>query len=173
MDAGGQEDFEIIYRAHSEMVKRYLQRRVQQAHMAEDLCADVFVAALISLDTFDPSQGTFRQWLMGIARHRLSRLWQTAARAREADARVASLEAAPSEEPDMERAEWRAMTPALHRELGHLPDPYRVVVTLRYLCGCSYEQISTLVGCPSATARVRAHRGLAMLRKRLDPEGRA
>lgn len=170
MDAGGKEDFESLYQSHYEVVRRYINRQVYDTHLVDDLCADVFETALTSLGTFDPTRGTFRQWLIGITRHRLSRLWQTTVRAREARARLAGLEAAYRDEPGIERAEWRAMAEGLHRELKGLPDMYRIALDLRFLHDCTYEQISALVGCPPATARVRVHRGLAILRTRLDPE---
>jgi RNA polymerase sigma-70 factor (ECF subfamily) len=38
--------FEAFYRAHIELVRRFVARRVSDPHLAADLTADVFLAAI-------------------------------------------------------------------------------------------------------------------------------
>jgi RNA polymerase sigma-70 factor, ECF subfamily len=42
-------------------------------HLAEELHQEVWLAALGGFDQFDATRGRFRDWLLGIARHRVSR----------------------------------------------------------------------------------------------------
>ena len=41
--------------------------------VAEDATQEVWLLAIERFDQFDPSRGTFRDWLLGIARHRAFR----------------------------------------------------------------------------------------------------
>jgi RNA polymerase sigma-70 factor, ECF subfamily len=47
-------------------------------HLAEELHQEVWLAALEGFDQFDASRGRFRDWLLGIARHRVSRHYRAA-----------------------------------------------------------------------------------------------
>jgi hypothetical protein len=49
--------FEAFYRAHVEVVARFVARRVGDPHLAADLIADVFVAAIDSASTYPPERG--------------------------------------------------------------------------------------------------------------------
>lgn len=40
---------------------------------AEDLCSDILMTAIGSITTFDVTRGSLDAWMLGIARHRLSR----------------------------------------------------------------------------------------------------
>jgi RNA polymerase sigma-70 factor, ECF subfamily len=44
--------------------------------LAEDIHQEVWLAALEGFDHFDAGRGRFRDWLMGIARHRVSRYFR-------------------------------------------------------------------------------------------------
>src|SRR5205823_4190533 len=42
-------------------------------HVAEDVNQEVWLLAIEQIDRFDPGRGEFRDWLLGIARHRALR----------------------------------------------------------------------------------------------------
>src|SRR5262249_60147448 len=42
-------------------------------HVAEDVNQEVWLLAIEQFDRFDPGRGRFRDWLLGIARHRALR----------------------------------------------------------------------------------------------------
>ena len=48
---------EAFYRDHVEAVQRFVARRVSDPHLAADLTADVFLAAVDSASSYDSSRG--------------------------------------------------------------------------------------------------------------------
>src|SRR5437763_1376852 len=78
---------ERFYRAHVEVVERFIARRVADAHLAADLTADVFLAAIDAARSYDSRRGTPSAWLVGIARNVVSSEFRRAARERRARGR--------------------------------------------------------------------------------------
>src|SRR3954465_687032 len=60
--------FEVFYREHLEPVQRFVARRVADPHLAADLTAEVFLAAVDSASTYRPDRGSPGAWLGGVAR---------------------------------------------------------------------------------------------------------
>lgn len=63
------EAFERFYRAHVDMVGRFIARRVSDPHTVADLTADVFLAAIASAHRYRPERGSVAGWMHGVARH--------------------------------------------------------------------------------------------------------
>ncbi|MFC7713577.1 RNA polymerase sigma factor [Nonomuraea recticatena] len=51
---------------------RFVVRRVNDPHLAADLTADIFLAALDSAHTYRPGRGSEIAWLYGVARNVVS-----------------------------------------------------------------------------------------------------
>jgi RNA polymerase sigma-70 factor (ECF subfamily) len=63
----------------------------------------------------------------------------------------------------------------LHGQLDQLSEKYRLVLTLRYLQGLFYEEISTTLNLPMGTVKthIQRARGILMERKRAWDRGKA
>src|SRR4051812_16547667 len=61
--------FEVFYREHLETVRRFVARRVADPHLAADLTAEIFLAAVDSASSYRPERGVPAAWLIGVARH--------------------------------------------------------------------------------------------------------
>lgn len=72
-------DLMRIYDAGVEEVYRYLRSRCGQRHLAEDLTADTFLAAVGQVQRHAVDEVTIA-WLIGIARHKLVDQWRRTAR---------------------------------------------------------------------------------------------
>jgi RNA polymerase sigma-70 factor, ECF subfamily len=55
----------------------------------------------------------------------------------------------------------------IQRALDALPDPYRTVVVLAEIEGCTYAEVAQLLDLPVGTVRSRLNRGRSMLQKAL------
>ncbi|MFI5456205.1 MAG: RNA polymerase sigma factor [Isosphaerales bacterium] len=120
-------------------------------HLAEDLHQEVWLAALEGFDRFDARRGRFRDWLLGIARHRVSRHYRsTFSRSLEAvaerDVPVQTLALPPPEQ--LEGLERAAVVRAALLRLNH---NHRDVLINKYVDGDSIDEIAVRT-CRSAKA---------------------
>src|SRR5690348_7583697 len=124
--------FEAFYREHVEAVQRSIARRVGDPHLAADLTADVFLAAIDDAASYRPDRGSPVAWLFGIARVVVAAEHRRAGRERRAHARVVGRRLL--DEDDIARIQARidagAQARALYAVLGRLPEGERAVLEL-------------------------------------------
>lgn len=161
---------EAFYRDHVEGVQRFVARRVADPHLAADLTADVFLAAVDSAPTYDPSRGPVVAWLYGVGRNAIAAEARRRARELHAVRRVegrrlvdgAAL-ARIEERLDAERESRR-----VYRAISELPEGDRALLELVSLDGLSIADAARVLGVKPATARVRLHRSRARVTARLQ-----
>ena len=132
---------EAFYRDHVEAVQRFVARRVSDPHLAADLTADVFLAAVDSAPSYDSSRGPVIAWLYGVGRNAIAAEARRRARELHAARRIEGRRlldgAAPG--PDRGAAGRRArVAPALpghRRALDGRPGPARARRARRTLGG--------------------------------------
>lgn len=132
----------------------YLLSRCGRKALAEDLTAEVFLAAVVACrrSNVEPTTG----WLVGIARHKLADHWRALAR-EERHLMAMAGEAEPTDDP------WDTELDALlAREVLARQSPlHRAALTLRYLDGLGVAQVADVLGrteraTESVLARARA-----------------
>jgi RNA polymerase sigma-70 factor, ECF subfamily len=114
--------------------------------LAEEIHQEVWLAALEGIERFDVRSGRFRDWLMGIARHRVSRHFRGMARVSYATVRgwgsgpeLAGLPP-PEQLEDLERAE------VIRAALVCLLPEQREVLLAKYVEGRSVAEIAGRTG---------------------------
>jgi RNA polymerase sigma factor (sigma-70 family) len=161
--------FEAFYRANVEAVQRFVARRVSDPHLAADLTAEVFLAAIEAAGSYRPGLGSPRAWLFGVARNVVNAEWRRAARESAAHGRAAGRRHLADD--DIERIQQRldavAEARALAASLAALPDSERAVLELVAVDQLTVTEAAAALGIRSVTARVRLHRGRTTLRTRL------
>jgi RNA polymerase sigma-70 factor (ECF subfamily) len=158
--------FAAFYSRSIEDVLRFFRRRVFDPELCADLTAETYAQLLRSLRSFDPSAGSARQYLFGIARHQLL-VWQrrgeVSRRHRNAAGMASLATESLGEDATVERLDAERLRDVLDDALAALTDLERHAVTLRVLERHTYRDIATALGCTEVTARVRVSRGLAKL----------
>src|SRR2546430_17599723 len=66
------ETFALLFRRHAPQLQRYIARRLGP-NVAEDVLADVFLAAFRQRNRYDPDRADARPWLYGIATNLVGR----------------------------------------------------------------------------------------------------
>lgn len=167
--------FEAFYREHVESVQRFVARRVSDSHLAADLTAEVFLAAIESADSYRPGRGSPRAWLYGIARIVVSGEYRRAAREQRANARFVGRELLGPDDlaRSRERLDAEAQARALGEALAELPAGERAVLELVALDDLTLADAAAALGIRPVAARVRLHRARRRLRHLLpgaDPD---
>jgi RNA polymerase sigma-70 factor, ECF subfamily len=65
------EAFGVFYRRHAGWVLGFLARRLGDAELAADVTSEVFAAAFLASDRYDPGRGAPNSWLYGIVVNQL------------------------------------------------------------------------------------------------------
>jgi RNA polymerase sigma-70 factor (ECF subfamily) len=158
--------FEAFYRAHVGAVTRFVARRVDDPHLAADLIADVFVAAIDSATTYDPERGDPARWLYGVARHVIASERRRGA----AELRVAGRVSGRAlvDEDDLarlvERIDAQRAARHLYQAMSGLDAGDRELVELVGVDGVPVHEAASMLGISPGTARVRLHRARRRLR---------
>jgi RNA polymerase sigma-70 factor, ECF subfamily len=121
----------------------------------EDLVQDVFVRAHGELASLrDPA--AFGGWLSTLARRRAIDALRSRKQAEPLDPELPA--------PNSSHAEAVALIQIVHA----LPEAYRETLVLRLVEGLSGPEIAELTGLTPGSVRVNLHRGMALLRERLE-----
>ena len=155
---GDEAAFGRLYERYARMIHGMLLARVRRARMeVDDLVQDVFLTAWRRLDSLrDPA--AFGGWLSTIARNRVSDFYRH---------NVETAELPESLEGPASTATATEAN-AILETIRQLPDAYRETLMLRLVEGMTGPEIAERTGLTAASVRVNLHRGMKLLRERLD-----
>jgi RNA polymerase sigma-70 factor (ECF subfamily) len=152
------EAFAVIFERHFDEIHRYLRRRFPE--QAEEIAADVFVAAFDARARYRPYGDSARPWLYGIASHLLSKRRRCEVRSLRAHARSARAQA--FDETDVggavHRLDAARQSAVLAAALATLAAADRDVLLMYALAELSYDEIAVALDVPTGTVRSRLAR---------------
>lgn len=168
---GDSASFEALVHRYMKPIYNFAYRMLGNPAEADDVAQDVFVQVYRSL----PSARTdlpFRPWLYVIARNKcldvLKRKRPLTFSSLEDPDRESPVDrvADPDPLPDevLEQAELQRV---LKEAILHLPEKYRVVVSMRYASGLTFAEIGQALGLPENTVKTHFQRAKAALRASL------
>jgi RNA polymerase sigma-70 factor (ECF subfamily) len=146
-------------------------RVLRDAAAAEDVVQDVLLELWTRPESFDPSRGSLRSYVLMLTRSRALDRWRSGA------ARTAATRRASDEAYARPVFEASAADVAVRRDgareiaavLAGLPDEQRDALLLAYGRGLSANEVATTVGVPLGTAKSRLRLGLNRARVALAP----
>ena len=153
---GDESAFARLYERYARMVHGILLARVGRAD-AEDLVQEVFFAAWHRLKALrDPA--AFGGWLATIARNR----------ATDHHRRCTNYEELPDHLEARDATAARTEALVVLKIIRTLPEAYRDTLVLRLVEGMTGPEIAERTGLTPASVRVNLHRGMRLLREKLD-----
>lgn len=160
-------EFEAVYRANVAAVTAYFARRTQDPQTAADLTADTFVAAIRSFGGFDPSKGSPRAWVFGIARHTFARHCAASARDRDAAARLGGHRQLTGDETAemLDRIDAERSGRVLLEGLASLSAVDREAVDLVHVAGLTPKEAAAALRVSPGALRIRLFRARKRLRE--------
>jgi RNA polymerase sigma-70 factor, ECF subfamily len=153
---GDEAAFRQLYERYARVVHGLLLARVPRPDV-DDLVQDVFVTAWRRLSTLrDPA--AFGGWISTITRNR----------ATDYHRQTVNTVDLPDDLHASDSASARAEALAILDLIRSLPDAYRETLVLRLVEGMTGQEISDRTGLTAASVRVNLHRGMKMLREKLQ-----
>lgn len=146
--------FAELYALYARMVHGVLLARVSRTDV-DDLVQDVFLHAMQRLPELRQPEA-FGGWLAAIARHRAVDHFR----------RAMPTVDLPDNLPAAQVDGTRAM--AVLAAIRSLPEAYRETLTLRLVEGMTGPEIALRTGLTDGSVRVNLHRGMKLLRERLE-----
>jgi RNA polymerase sigma-70 factor (ECF subfamily) len=154
--AGDERAFGALYERYARVIHGVLLARAPETAV-EDLVQDVFLSAWNRLQSLrDPA--AFGGWLTMIARNRATDFHRQSVDSVELPEDLSAPEATSS------RAEALGVLDVIRT----LPPAYRETLVLRLVEGLTGPEIADRTGLTPASVRVNLHRGMTMLREKLD-----
>lgn len=158
--AGQTGRFRVLVERHQALVLAVTRAITGNGAQAEDMAQDAFVRAFERLKQFDAARGSFRGWLLAIARNRC----------RDAARRPASL---PLESAMLPPAATSPLLGGLgeqlDRALAQLSPDHRLAFLLCDVYELPVAEVAALADVPAGTVKSRASRARDALRNALGP----
>lgn len=174
--AGREEALGTLYRRHASLILNLAAHSLDRS-AAEEIVQGVFLSVWRHAAVFTPQRGTFRAWLMQMARYRILnelRRWSRRPQLGP-DPDDLLLGSLPDNGPEPAEAFWRkALRSTVRSAMEELPPSQRRALDLALFKDLTHEQAATELGIPLGTAKTRIRSGLQRLRGRLAavlPEG--
>jgi RNA polymerase sigma-70 factor (ECF subfamily) len=169
MLGGCAESFATLYDRRQGGVYRFALRMTGSEAFAEDVTQDVFLGLMREGCKFDPSRGSVKSYLYGMARHRvLRRLERERAHVAfdedEGGTFVELPSAADDPFADLARDELVSL---VRQAVLTLPAHFREVIVLCHLQEMNYAEAGEVLACPVGTVRSRLARARTLLTGKL------
>lgn len=158
--SGSDGALEALYRDLSPLVFTLAVRSLSSEAEAEDVTQQTFVSAWRARESFDPSRGELRGWVVGIARKCIADAHARRARERRGLEAVRSLPTP----ADTDRVDELLLA----YEIEALGDPRKTIMSLAFIEGHTHEQIADRLAMPLGTVKSHIRRSLTTLRSRLE-----
>jgi RNA polymerase sigma-70 factor (ECF subfamily) len=159
--------FEELYRTSRDDIYAYVSGMLRDRSAAEDVTAQAFERAYRRRGSFDPSRGSHRGWLFGIARNAaLDELRRRKRHTELADDPIDEIASGAHDEA-VEAAMRRSV---LSAALATLTPRERELITLKFFGGLGNAEIAEVIGVSESNAGTRLHRAMEKLREACDDE---
>jgi RNA polymerase sigma-70 factor (ECF subfamily) len=169
--AGSEEAFDELVRRYSARITNFAYRQVSHFATAEDIAQETFLAVYRKAETYKGGY-SFSGWLYKIAIN----FCRMHFRRKKREAAGVSIEASREEggvsverrlvdggEGPREEVGRKEMEEKVRRAVTGLPEKHRLVFTLSFYDGMTYEEIGALLGCSAGTVASRKHTAVKRL----------
>ncbi len=166
---GQREAFTTLVSKWQDRIFTFCYRQLRETSLAEEATQDVFVKVYTSIHNFR-KESKFSTWLYRIAtNHCINLNNRHHRRHRNQHQSFDEMHTQPAEEhTPLQQLERRDFEQQLQQALHQLPEEHRVLLILRDIQDCSYEEISEITQLNIGTIKSRIHRGRHNLRQILN-----
>ena len=154
--------FEEIFQQYHDKVLRYINGKVSNSALAEDLCSDVFMKVYEKLDSFDDSKASVSTWIYTIARNTLYDYFRTRHVSEELDEEI-------RDESDIENSVCNEETLGeLANALKMLDERCRDLILLQYYGHNTLKDIAERMNISYSYAKILHKKALDQLKNLMN-----
>ena len=167
--AGGDEEaFARLYERYFDRIYRYIYLRVDNQTEAEDLTQEVFVKALVAIDSYRWRSLPFGSWLFRIAHNHVVDHFRMIGKR---GTTAWNEDAIHIEQPNPAAiAERQLESRDLRHKIEKLPPAQREVISLRFWGELSVAEVAKVLGKRPGTVKALQHGGIVALKKMFSAE---
>jgi RNA polymerase sigma-70 factor, ECF subfamily len=171
IQGGDEEAFRTLFAAYGPSAMALASRVLRQAHLAEEIVQEAFLALWLSTELYDERRGSVKAWLMTMVHHRaVDSVRREETQRRRADELMGGMREE-TDDPSCDVVEAVAASgerAAVRAALDALPREQREVLGSMYFDGLSQSQIAERTGTPLGTVKSRALLGMRRMRSELE-----
>jgi RNA polymerase sigma factor (sigma-70 family) len=172
--SGDEHAFRELFSRYAAIANALAFRLIRQAHLAEEIVQEAFLAVWRHPDRYDRARGSVRAWVLGTVHHRavdLVRREQAQRRRAEDSAGARTVLEDPADEvaTAVDRPRERER---VRRALDELPPDQADVIRMMYFDGLTQTRIAERTGLPLGTVKSRTLLGMRRLRGLLGDDER-
>ena len=164
---GDKEAFAEIYDAYFDKIYRYVFFRVKPEEV-DDIVETIFIKSWVNLEKYEKRDVSFGAWLFRIAHNAVIDHRRAHRQILPIDPRLEDESARSAPKRQTEQA---LAAKEVRDAIAQLKEPYRQVVTLKFLLGLSNSEIAEILGQREGNVRVLQFRALKDLKGKLGEKG--
>lgn len=155
-------DKEKLYEEYHMKILRFIQSKVNDYYLAEDLCSDVFVKVYEKLGLFDENKSSFSTWVFTITRNTLIDYYRTRKVTEEIPENLTYYD--DQEEEDITDKDLEKLAFALEK----LDERSRKLIILHYYDGLTLKEIAEKLNISYIYAKVLHSKALNNLKQLIE-----
>ena len=158
------ETFAELYEEYLPKVFRYIQYRVSNMQLTEDLTSTVFEKALVNFSKYSKDKARFSTWIFSIARNTVIDHYRAQGRRKTVPLEETYDTSSDDPSPDeaLSRAEERKK---LRESLAKLSGEEREIISLKFGAALNNRQIAGVLGLSESNVGTKLYRTLRKLRE--------
>lgn len=164
------DEFSEIYEAYYERVFKYIRYRVDDQHITEELCSQVFEKIILNYSNFSGDKTRLNSWVFTIAKNVITDYYRKNKKIFYFSLDYLSNDISFKKSPDDFTLD-KEKNSYLFKALKKLSKKERSVISFKYGAELKNTEIAELMGLKESNVGVILYRSLKKLKKILDKEG--
>jgi RNA polymerase sigma-70 factor (ECF subfamily) len=160
--------FAPLYERYYEAIFRFVFRRTADEQLCADLCAQVFLKAMEKIHAYQYKGVPFSAWLYRIAMNEVAMYFRKVKKNRMVSLEEADLTALFQADESGEQFPAELKLTRMIEALDQLKEKDLQLIELRFFERRPYKEVAEILEISIANAKVRVHRLLSRLKKKID-----
>jgi len=162
-NVSARETFAELYEGYIDKVFRYIQYRVNNVQLAEDLTSAVFEKALVNFSKYSSDKASFSTWIFSIARNVVIDHYRVS-RKRQTTSLDEAIEMPSRDLPPEEELERKEQLECLGVCLAELSEEEQEIIRLKFGAELNNRQIAKMLGLSETNVGTKLYRAVRKLR---------